>query len=40
MIIVYVPKNHVYTYTVQKMDTELLMSQYIIYLPNNVFTKD
>jgi hypothetical protein len=40
MLIVCVPMNQVYTHTVQKMDTELPMSQYIIYLPNNVFTKD
>jgi hypothetical protein len=40
MLIVCVPRNQVYTHTVQKMDTKLRMSQYIIYLPNNVFTKD
>jgi hypothetical protein len=40
MLIVCVLRNQIYTHTVQKMNTELPMSQYIIYLPNNVFTKD
>jgi hypothetical protein len=40
VLIVCVPRNQVYTPTVQKMDTTLPLSQYIIYLPNNFFTKD
>jgi hypothetical protein len=39
MLIVCVPRNQVYTYTIQKMETEQPMSQYIIYLPNNVLQK-
>jgi hypothetical protein len=39
MLIVCVLRNQVYIHTVQKLDTEEPISQYIIYLPNNVFTK-
>jgi hypothetical protein len=40
MLIVCVAMNQVYTHIILKMDTELPMSQYIIYLSNNIFTKD